>query len=467
MPVISQRTRSVVPRALMRAALQAVTLFVLGWLLWTVSTVPAVSQSDDVTCGPAIYDTCTQTGSAVVGGITLGDHCLQEIGRRTCVDSAPLNECAATEVSLKCTVQSEECVDWRHGECRQTRFIYECLNEDADMSPAHLIETRFGPIQEHIENQCEGHEDRASRDECTLDRTDVVEGSEVRDINRKLFAREWWRQRRTYQCISTTATDNTCGPLESNPTCTLQGSSCLVEDSEGNCTDREFHYRCGEATDELATSCEPINVCVGDTCLDVEQEESTSFGHSAAWLNVLAEMQKDFSEATTEDPNEVQFFTGERLSCSRAPARDCCSISGVLSKLIPCSETAEYLAEKRAATHTHYVGTSCSLRVLGKCIKKRQHYCTYNTKFSRVFMEQYKIYAPEEWGHTHGADCTGVSIEDVANVDVEAMDFSEVVGDISDNLNITVSDEISDFFLDRWPNVEDDAAETFEQVEAD
>lgn len=439
------------------------TLLSLG--LWFTTRVPTAAQS--VVCGSADYDTCILTGSSMVGDIALGEHCLTEMGRRQCVDSAPLNECAATEVSLKCEQMSETCVDWQHGECRQTRFIYECLNEDDDMSPAHLEETRFGSIQEEIISYCADLEDRASREECTLERTDITEGAETRDINRKLVTRQWWREQRTYSCISETLIDNTCGPLESDPTCTLQGSSCLVEDEDGNCTDRQFHYRCGVPEDELATSCEPINVCVGDTCLDVHQEESTSFAHAAAWLNLMAEMQKDFSENPSDDPNDIVFFSGERLTCSKAPGRDCCSDSGILTALSPCSETSIYLAEKRNAAHTHYVGTSCSFKILGKCIKKRQHYCTYNTKFSRVFMEQFKIHAPEAWGETFDADCTGVNLEDVANVDVEAMDFSEVVGDIADNLTITVSEEIAQFFDDRWPNIADLAGQTFEDVAAE
>jgi len=458
------RARPLPLRSVVYAVFHLLVLLAVGAAIWFFTYVPAVSQSGAVTCEPAVYDTCTETGTSVVGGIPLGTHCVREIGRRNCVDTAPLNECAATEVSLNCEVQSEECVDWRHGECRQTRFIYECLNEDADMSPAHLIDTRFGPVQESIENQCEGHEDRAVTEECTFDRTETIEGAEVRDINRRPFAREWWRQRRTYLCVSDSETDNTCGPLESDPTCLAQSNTCLAEDADGNCTHREFHYRCGEPAEDLATSCEPINVCVGDTCLDVHQEENTSFGHSAAWLNVLAEMQDDFSSNPTNDPNEVEFFRGDRRTCSQAPLRDCCDLSGVLTGLFLCPESAEFLAEKRNAGHTHYVGTSCSFRVLGKCIKRRQHYCTYNSKFSRVFMEQFKIHMPEPWGHTHGADCSGISIEDVANVDVDAMDFSEVVGDIADNLTIVVSDEIADFFDDRWPTADEMAQDAFDAV---
>lgn len=464
MPVISA-PRLFGLRRLMRVALHLTIFCFLSWLVWSLSTVSAAAQDADVSCGPSVYDTCTQTGSSVAGGIILGDHCVQEVGRRTCVDNTPLNECAAVEQSFKCQPDGSECIDWVNGECRQTRHTYSCLNQNGDMSPADLVATRFGPVQEDIINFCEEMEVRADHDICTLQSSDIVEGSEVRDINRKLFAREWWRQRRTYSCISDTQVDNTCGPLESNPSCELQGSSCLVEDANGTCTDREYHYRCGSETEELATSCEPINVCVGELCFGVEEEENTSFGDSAAWLNVLAEMQKDFSGSPTDDPNEVQFFTGERLTCSIAPGRNCCAQEGFLEALVLCPESADYLAEKRAAEHTHYVGTSCSVKVLGKCLKKRKHFCTYNSKFSRVFMEQYKVEAPEEWGDTHGADCSGVTIEDVANVDVDEMDFSEVVGDISDDLTITLSDEISDFFDDRWPNVDDDAQDVFQQLE--
>ena len=417
----------------------------------------ATSAYSEITCTDPSY-ICTQNGSSVVGGIVLEPYCQVSVGNQQCVDSAPLNECRVVEASLNCTQTSEECIEYANGECLQTRFTYSCFNENEDMSPAILTGTEFGEIQEEIVSTCD---DLDSSQECELINTVDVEDEEVRNINRKEFFRSWWKRERTYSCIAPGEGDNDCGPLESDPSCQLQGDTCLVEQN-GVCSNRQFHYICGAGTGDLGTACEPINVCVGDTCLDVEQETSDDFGNSAAWLNILAEMQEDFRSQNSTDPNDIEFFTGTHMNCSKVVGRNCCSISGVLEGIIPCSDSARVLADHRQAGSVHYVGSTCSESVFGSCIKRRYHYCTYNSKFGRVFIEEYKDQVDQGWGSARAQTCGGVTVEDFGNVDVDEMDFTPVFGDIMDDVNLPVTEEIQDFFDDRWPSVETDAEDVYE-----
>ncbi len=413
----------------------------------------------EITCSDPSYECVEWSDGELVGGINIGRHCARYAGTQQCVDSDPIDQCTALRASTKCERTSRECVDYKNGACRQWRERFSCLNEDADMSPAILTNTEFGPTQESIINQCSEYEGRG---DCELVSIVTTEGPEIRDINRKTFSRSWWRRERTYSCVVPGEGDNTCGPLESDPTCVLQSATCLVEEN-GVCSNREFHYQCGVSSGDLETSCEPINVCVGDNCIGVEQETSDDFGSSAAWLNVLAQMQREYRAQAATDPDDVRFFQGRYMSCSKAPGRNCCSTGGIFGST--CPDSAGILRDKRAAGATHYVGVTCQQKVLGACIKKRYHYCTYNSKFARVFIEEFKDQVEEGWGGApNSPHCGSVTIEDFGNVDIEEMDLSEVFGDIMGSIQLPVSEGLQDFFEDRFPNAGDDAQDTYEEL---
>ena len=418
----------------------------LSQLAFALLLAPVAGHATE-NCAPAEYE-CQTRSSAKVAGFSLTGFCSKSLGRQSCVDTDPLNECAATEVSVKCTQVETTCVDYRNGECRQRRKRYECFNEDADMAPAILEKTEFGPVEERIRNQCTDLDDRPR---CDLSRTEIIKGAAERDINRKKFARGWWRKRRFYECIVPGEGDNDCAALESDPLCRRVGDKCLVANMDGICSNREFHYKCGEDTREMETSCAPVNVCVGDLCLGAEQDPGTNFGEAAAWLNILSDMQKDARAAGQTDANRIRFFEGARRTCSKVPGRDCCDLSGIFTGIEQCTEEQEMLADERKAGRTHYVDDDCELRVLGACVRRRYVYCSYNSKIGRVFVEQIKAFKGEGFGFAKDTDCGYVTVEDFANIDVGDLDLSEVFGDMLAGANIPVKEGIEDFYNNRFP----------------
>ncbi|WP_299775741.1 conjugal transfer protein TraN [uncultured Tateyamaria sp.] len=418
------------------------SLLVLSFFIGLPASVAA-----EIICEPTAY-TCTQTSTGSAGGLTLETYCSREVGTQSCVDTQPLNACAALEISLNCQITSQECADYENGTCVQSRFDWSCLNEDDDMSPAELIDTTFGPIQEDIESQCDPLEDDPR---CDLTTTVDVEGDGIRTINRKDFARSWWARQRQFSCIVPGEGENDCGPLESNPSCTFVDDTCLVADANGVCSNRSFHYHCGVDNADLQTSCQPINVCVGENCLGVEQESTDSFGEAAAWLNALAQMQEEYRSSETDDPNNVRFFTGSPKDCSKTIERDCCDGDGIFAQ---CSQDNEILWDMRDAGLTHYVGSTCSETIFGACVKRRYYYCTFDSKLGRVFVEQLKRLKGESWNEDdpRHADCGWVTLEDLANIDIDQMDLSEVFGDMKNQINVPLMDELQDFYLDRFPS---------------
>ena len=205
---------------------------------------------------------------------------------------------------------------------------------------------------------------------------------------------------------------------------------------------------------------------VGDFCLGVEDEPSSDFGMATSWLNMLHEMQKDFRTSGEDDPSDVKFFKGTPMSCSNQPGRKCCSSGGIIDDAFnQCPESAGILSDLRAAGATHYVGASCDIRVLGHCYKRRHHYCTYKSKFARVFLSEYKRQMGEDWGRPGGEHCRFITVNDLATLDMDQMDFSEVFGDVLSDAIIPVSNDIQEFFHQMFPNPEGDAADAFSELE--
>lgn len=412
----------------------------------TLAALALQARSEEI-CQTPVYQ-CVEHGTDTVAGFEFVNHCVRAAGTQQCVDDDPLNECVHTEVSVNCTQIGEECVDYQNGECRQTRYRYSCFNEDADMSPAILERTEFGPVQEEIISHCDAYE---SNPECELRQTITLEGEETRDINRYILTRSWWRNQREYACIVPGEGANDCGPLESDPTCHLVSDDCMVVDANGICSNREYHYQCGITQGTLQTSCEPINVCVGDNCIGVPQETSDDFGLAASWLNVLAEMQNQMRASGSNDPNDVRFFVGTQETCSTAPGRDCCDGSGIFAQ---CSQANKILWDRREAGLTHYVGRTCQEEIFGVCVKRRYYYCTYNSKLGRVFVEEKKRLFAENFNENdpRNSDCGYVTIEDLANLDIDEMDLSEVFGDMVNAADVPLEQELQDFYTSRFPS---------------
>ena len=248
--------------------------------------------------------------------------------------------------------------------------------------------------------------------------------------------------------------------LQADPTCKLVDQTCLVM-TNGTCTNTQFRYQCGVDSSDLRASCEPINVCEGDNCEGTPPDPATSFGNAAAWLNLLAQMQEEFRDQNSTDPNDLKFFVGTEMTCSKAPGRDCCDGSGIFAQ---CSQQNEILWDMRQAGSTHYVGETCQQSVLGVCVKRRHYYCTYNSKLGRVFIEELKRLKGENWGPDMLAiDCGYATLEDLDNIDIDDMDLSPVFADMLNQASIPIQGALKDFYDQRFPSGPDDAQDHLQQ----
>lgn len=240
-------------------------------------------------------NTCTAKGNVVVNGITLTNVCTKFTRVDNCTRSPAENSCSAlvyngdeTRPVAGCKQIAKECVRFEAGQCNRYRYRYECVNGPANAAPAALLSREFINFKETTPDNCATLENDVN---CSLERTITTEGSSTRNINLLNVTRSWWRRSKRYDCTRNDYKDN-CGDYEGNPICTKVDFLCLDKAADGSCLYGEYTYEC-DADASFNANCEPINVCVGDNCQDVEQEASDDFPVAATWLNFLADAQED------------------------------------------------------------------------------------------------------------------------------------------------------------------------------
>lgn len=251
-----------------------------------------------------------------------------------------------------------------------------------------------------------------------------------------------WEYSRTYDCQTfTPATD--CTDVENDPNCTFQSETCLSEDADGKCTAVEKVYRCpieGEPTPVTEIQRGEDIYCLSGECDTITREPDTNFKDAAVALQM---MNATPGELQTSD---FTIFDGERLTCPKTlfGAVNCCTDDGLLVDigLASCSSEAKLLAEKKQEGLCHYVGTYCSSKVLGVCVKKRKAYCCFNGKLTRLIMEEAHRQLNLDWGEPKKTECDPLTIAQFQQLDFAQMDFSEIYEDAQAATNVQAEEDV-------------------------
>lgn len=303
-------------------------------------------------------------------------------------------------------------------------FTYECSVARPLLSPIYHRITYLGSSRD--ETACVDLENEAT---CSQLPDVCTEGPETRIINGVAIAKDCWAWRRHYDCISfRPATD--CTPAEDDPACRFDHQECLSTAEDGACTMYEKIYYCtvpGGPTGEIAVSCGEDIYCLDGSCDSITREANTSFPEAAAALQLMAQQPGEF------DQTDYTIFDGVHLTCPKTlfGVVNCCTDDGILVDigLVGCDGEAKALAEKKDAGLCHYVGTYCSSKILGVCVKKRKSYCCFKGKLSRIIMEQGREQLGISWGEAKEPNCEGFTVAQFQSLDFSRMDLSEFYAD--------------------------------------
>lgn len=96
--------------------------------------------------------------------------------------------------------------------------------------------------------------------------------------------------------------------------------------------------------------------------------------------------------------------------------------------LFACTEEEQELMVRKALKSTHEIGTYCSSRFLGSCVKKKTAYCMFNSPLARIFNEQARLQTGVSWGEPEHPNCQGITLEQFQALDMDRVDLSEWTG---------------------------------------
>lgn len=282
----------------------------------TLALIVLNSQAAHADSCVAENQRCLETQTLTVAGIELQNVCVKVERTESCTRDAPINECTTLEpitvatsplVTGQCELVSETCLRSVAGVCDRTERTYNCWNGPTIAPPARLTDRTYQNLEENIVDNCSALEVDAN---CALLDTTVTEGFATRNINGQDITRAWWAQERQYDCTNNLFEDN-CQPYADAPFCQPTGEeTCLNYAADGSCEYTERVYNC-ESNTEFTASCEAINTCVGENCLNIEPEISTDYPVAAAWLTFLddAAGNNQCNGGSATDPNAEPIIT--------------------------------------------------------------------------------------------------------------------------------------------------------------
>ena len=243
----------------------------------------------------------------------------------------------------------------------------------------------------------------------------------------------------TFQYNYTTQIPDSCAPYRANTSCLETNSTCTqIDPVSGNCQIYTNTYQCSGG--QVCSKTQDVTNCTScgqpgslvPFCTDTSTPPNTNFQIAATMVAMVEAVQNDFNKDT------MLIFTGTPMACDYSTFGtvfiDCCSTDP--SQLIGnCSDEAIALANARKAKEAEYVGTMCVEwwnLVLGKvCARKEDVYCVYKSELARMIQEQGRPQLGLNFGTPQTPDCDGLTLNQFASLNFQAMDWSEFYSQIA------------------------------------
>ncbi len=105
------------------------------------------------------------------------------------------------------------------------------------------------------------------------------------------------------------------------------------------------------------------------------------------------------------------------------------TIVNVLAQVIfACDPEEVELGVRKALRSTHRIGSFCTDRVFGKCVRRETQYCMFNSPLARIFNEQARLQTHVSWGTPEYPNCQGITVAEFQKLDMDQVDLSEWTG---------------------------------------
>jgi hypothetical protein len=268
-----------------------------------------------------------------------------------------------------------------------------------------------------------------SSDQCQRVSSVCVDGPSTKIIDGHSVTRECWQYAKRFDCATLDAS-STCNTPPLNACAAKGPATCSATDSGAppHCVSASMQVEC-KVSDPVygpVTNCGTSTFCPNGTCWDQALTPDPDFAQTISMLEAAKEAGKEL------DPNSLRTFSGTGENCHSWPL-NCCTTKPLIPPICPDDE--KQLADRRDRGLCHEVESGwCSSRVLGVCVQKKNTYCCFKGKLSRIVNEQGRPQIAKGWGTGKDPICTGFLVTELQMLDFAAMDLSEFYADIKSKM---------------------------------
>ena len=370
--------------------------------------------------------------------------CLEYKTSYNCIDEDfDHDKCDQFRLDTQCSIHTSSCKNYNEefGECLHKESKFEC-DYKKEFDNYDNIDYEFTydvNLLNYDESNCQNYKNDPNS--CKLSDKKCL----LTDQNNICH-----KYQNNYECQNNP--NSKCNILSKE--CNFLRSTCTEFDNHHSCLIENKHYFCPNKINNINNDNNDILMCDMSDYItnNQDEEEENDFGNAISNMKMLEEAGDDF----INDP--LSIFTGESNTCEQDKVgyNDCCKAEGWGDDIGigECSYDEEKLKTQSKNKQCIYVGSHCSKKVLGKCIKNQHSYCCFNSKIAKLIQEQGKAQLGQSFGSSNAPNCAGLTESDIVNVDFSKMDFSEITDDIisktkphdPNNFNNLAKEKIKEFF---------------------
>ena len=293
------------------------------------------------------------------------------------------------------------------------------------------ISVEFRPpaiVKTPITSDCAALEKLTDQNICFVE-SETTDGPGTRTSNGVSVERDWWVKQRKYRCEYLENPPKSCDALKARG-CVQVASKCIKKIAD-QCVLYQQTYECREQMQSLAKSklTGTVPYCLDGACVEQAWAPNQDMAEALSKLLIFKHMQTDMNAKAGK------VFTGKSHRCHR----DCVSFNNCCRKfkgwgqsigLTRCSAAEKGLAMLRDKRRCVLVGTYCSKKVLGVCVRKKTSFCCFGTKLARIIHEQGRRQLGLGYGTPKEPECRGLTIDELTRIDFGKVDLSELFADI-------------------------------------
>ncbi|KAB2836815.1 MAG: hypothetical protein F9K49_01175, partial [Caedimonadaceae bacterium] len=189
--------------------------------------------------------------------------------------------------------------------------------------------------------------------------------------------------------------------------------------------------------------------CLDGSCSTFGYAPNQDMAEALSKLALFKEMQGQI------DAKANSIFKGEARTCSRncVNFKDCCgSVKGwgVSLGLSNCSEEEKALAKFREEKKCVFVGTKCTEKALGVCLKKKSTYCCFGSRLARLLHDQGRSQLGLNYGNAEAPQCRGFTLEELQKIKFDTLNLNELYEDLQTEKVLPTISKVTKELSSNW-----------------